>query len=365
VAGFVNHEPGTHTTRRRSDVVVRAYDTAGSTRWTRQLGTPGEDQALAVSSFRHRVAVAGFTDGSLPGQTARGGADVFVARFSDSGDLQWLLQFGSKSDEQANAIAQAGTSGLYVGGWTDGTLTKESRIGGRDAWIAKLSWQGQILWMRQFGTVGTDEIRAVAVQRSRVLAAGWTDGSLPGQLSAGGADAFARAYTSGGAVAWTRQFGTGGIDMATAVSAYGDRSFVAGTTDGTLPDQLAAGGNDAFIRGIDEHGASKWTDQFGTPADDEAAAVVARRSGVYLVGSTLGALTETPQPGESDAFARRYMRNGVEVWTMQLGTAALDEGHGAAIDAEALYVTGTTDGTFEGEANAGDRDVFLLRLRFT
>ena len=141
--------------------------------------------------------------------------------------------------------------------------------------------------------------------------------------------------------------------------------FVAGRTDGAFPREQTAGGLDPFVRAMYADGAAAWTDQFGSSADDDAAAIAVRRSGVYVVGSTLGALTESGLLGETDVFARRYVRKGAQIWTMQHGTIDFDRAYGAAIDANSLYVTGTTHGAFESQTNAGDRDVYLLRIRFT
>jgi hypothetical protein len=364
VAGFTNYELPRQTYRRRSDVFVRAYDVAGDVRWTRQFGSSGIDHALAMTAAGDRVYVAGFTDGRLPGQTARGGTDAFAAGFTASGKLEWLLQFGSRTDEQATGIA-AGSTAVYVGGWTDGALTRGVRSGGRDAWLVKLSPAGAILWTREFGSPETDEIRALTVRETQVVAAGWTDGSLPGQTSQGGSDAFVREYGADGRVDWTRQFGTSGNDVATAVAGFERQVFAAGVTDAAFLNQQPAGGLDTFVRAMDADGAVAWTDQFGTPGDDETASIAVRLKGLYVVGSTLGALTESGLLGETDVFARRYLRKGAEIWTMQLGTIDYDRAYGVALDARSLYVTGTTHGAFEGETNAGDRDVFLLRVRFT
>jgi hypothetical protein len=367
VAGFTNYQLG-QIYRRRSDVFVRAYDGDARVRWTRQFGSSGTDQALAASAAGGRVFVAGFTDGRLPGQAARGRDDAFVASFTSSGELKWITQFGSRADEQATAIAVTSTSGLYVAGWTDGVVRPGSGAPGRDAWIAKLAPNGNRVWIRQFGSAGTDEIRALAVRGTNPVTAGWTDGPLQGGISpVGDRDAFVRAYWGDGQVAWTRQFGTIGNDVATAVAAFKQRVFVGGSTDSAFTDQETAGGLDAFVLAMHSDGSEAWTDQFGTAADDDAAAIVASRSGVYVAGSTLGALTTDPGLlGETDVFASRYSRKGgAPLWTMQLGTIDYDRAYGVAIDAASLYVTGTTHGAFEGQSNAGDRDAFLLRLRFT
>jgi Domain of unknown function (DUF1996) len=366
VAGFTNYQL-TQAYRRRSDVFVRAYDGDGKVRWTRQFGSGGIDQALAASAVGNQVYVSGFTDGRLPGQTANGRDDAFVASFDSSGDLEWLTQFGTRADEQATAIAATQASGVYVAGWTDGVVRPGAGARGRDAWIAKLSPGGTRVWIRQFGSAGTDEIRALGVRGIHPVTAGWTDASLQGGSSVGDSDAFVRAYWADGRVAWTQQFGTIGNDIATAVAGFKRRVFVGGSTSGTFADQEASGGLDAFVQAMGSDGSTAWADQFGTAADDDAAAIVAGRSGVYVTGSTLGALTTDPGLlGETDVFASRYLRKGgAPIWTMQLGTIDFDRAYGAAIDAASMYVTGTTHGTFEGQNYAGDRDAFLLRLRFT
>jgi hypothetical protein len=81
-----------------------------------------------------------------------------------------------------------------------------------------------------------------------VLVAGYTDGTLPGESSAGGFDAFVRKYAPDGSLDWTRQFGTASTDVACSVSVDVDGNvLVAGYTDGTLPGESSAGGRDAFV----------------------------------------------------------------------------------------------------------------------
>jgi hypothetical protein len=86
-----------------------------------------------------------------------------------------------------------------------------------------------------------------------VLVAGYTGGTLPGQSSAGGIDAFVRTYDAAGTELWTRQFGSASTDIAYSVSVGSDGSvLVAGHTGGTLPGQSSAGGGDAFVMNLAE-----------------------------------------------------------------------------------------------------------------
>jgi hypothetical protein len=49
----------------------------------------------------------------------------------------------------------------------------------------------------------------------------------------------------------------------------------------------------------------------------------------------------------------------------QFGTADYDAVYGMASDPKGVVTVGTTHGAFEGQTNAGDRDVFLVRIAFS
>jgi len=116
---------------------------------------------------------------------------------------------------------------------------------------------------------------------------------------------------------------------------------------------------------LDLDGAIVWSHQFGSPADDEATVSSTVGKGLYVAGSTLGALPEGTAVGESDGFLRKYLPNGTEVWTRQFGTADFDAAYGMAPDPKGVVLVGTTHGAFDEQINAGDRDVFLVRIAFS
>ena len=92
------------------------YDAAGTLLWARQLASPGYEQAYGVAVTASSVYVTGYTNNTLPGQTSAGGNDAFVARYDAAGNLLWVRQFGSAGSDQANGVA-ADASGVYVVGW--------------------------------------------------------------------------------------------------------------------------------------------------------------------------------------------------------------------------------------------------------
>ena len=362
VAGFTNYSLPGQTYHHGYDAFVRKYNGAGDEIWTRQFGTTGTDQVSSLAVDDSGVYVAGSTDGRFPKQRSGGDLDAFVARFGPTGRPVWLRQFGTRGGDEATALAVAGT-GLFVAGSTGGRLGG-SRVGGIDAFVGGFSLDGEPRWMRQFGSRSTDEAHGMAVGSGTVWVVGSTDGALPGKTSLGGVDAFVRTYDTGGNHGWARQLGSAGTDDATSVSVTPGTSYVAGFTDGALPEQTSSGGTDAFLIRLNGGGDRVWTRQFGTPGSDDAAAVSATAGAVYVAGSTTGALQDQELLGETDGFVRRYEPKGIELWTLQFGTPDYDKVYGLALDGRAAYVTGTTHGAFEGQLNAGDRDVFLTKVAF-
>lgn len=80
---------------------------------------------------------------------------------------------------------------LYVAGATDGLLAGQEEQGLSDSFVLVLDAAGSDVQSWQFGSAELGEARAVAVSPSgRLAAAGYSQGSLPGQLSSGAVDAY-------------------------------------------------------------------------------------------------------------------------------------------------------------------------------
>jgi hypothetical protein len=289
------------------------------------------------------VYVAGWTLGTLPGQTRTGGTDAFVRKYDFAGTAVWTRQFGTSAEEQVWAISVDAT-GVYVAGATYGTLPGQTRAGGFDAFVRKYDSAGSAVWTRQFGTSAEDVGIAISVGARGVYVAGRTAGTFPGQTSAGWGDAFVRKYDSAGTAVWTRQFGTSADDSAQAISVDATGVYMAGTTTGTFPGQTSAGSLDVFVRKYDFAGTAVWTRQFGTSAGDYAEAISVDATGVYVAGGTYGTLPGQTSAGGFDAFVRKYDSAGTAVWTRQFGTSAGDGAEAISVDATGVYVAGWIGG---------------------
>jgi autotransporter-associated beta strand protein len=361
VAGFTEGTLPGQATSGNDDAFVRKYDATGKVLWTRQFGTSAVDAAVDIAADASGVYVAGYTSGTLPGQSSAGGFDAFVRKYDFAGHVLWTRQFGTSSTDFALGIA-VDASGVYVTGSTSGTFPGQTSAGDEDVFVRKYDAAGHLLWTRQTGTSDVDDGLGIAVNASGVYVTGITSGTFPGQTSAGGQDDFVLHYDANGTELWTRQFGTSGPDVALRIAADNSGVYVVGYVLGRLSGQTSAGGIDAFVRKYDTAGNEVWTRQFGTPSGDEATDVAVDGSGVYVAGDTFGTLPGQTRAGNYDAFVRVYDPDGHELWTRQFGSAAEDRAHGVAADASALYVVGETYGTFGGQRSAGGADAFVARI---
>jgi hypothetical protein len=349
------------------DIFARKFNPQGTELWTLQFGTSGSDGALAVAvDVSGNIILAGHTMGTLPGQTNAGSEDAYVRKYSPDGIELWSRQFGSPAADWAFGVAVDGSGNIFAAGATDGTLPGQTSAGGEDAFVRKFSPEGTELWTTQFGSIDADRANGVAVDASgNVIVAGAAEGPMPGQTNVGSWDAFVRKYSPAGVELWTHQFGSPAPDAALAVAADASGNiFVAGNTDGAMPDQTSAGVDDAYVQKLSPEGAELWTTQFGTPLPDEAFAIAVDGTGnTFVAGDTMGTFPGQTNAGSGDAYVRKLSPAGTELWTIQFGSATADVAFGVAVDGSGnIFAAGATDGTLPGQTSVGNWDSFIVRL---
>jgi hypothetical protein len=348
------------------DAFLRRYDPSGAEVWTRQFGSAERDIPKGVTlDDSGNVYVVGQTFGNLPGQHSAGGWDAFLRKYTPTGDELWTSQFGGGGAESAASVRVDHAGNAYVVGGTRAALPGQTNIGDYDGFISKFDADGKQVWVRQFGTTVEDYTLAVALDaRGNPIIAGETSGRLAGASAAGGLDAFVRQYDPSGNVTWTRQFGSPLDDYAVGatVAPNGD-VFVVGSTSGALPGQKSAGDADAFIAAFSGQGGGLWSRQFGTPGVDDAEAISFDAAGQpFVAGRAGGSLHGGASSGGSDAFLAATGPTGDITWVHQFGGAAEDYAMALAIGQGGFYLAGGTTGALPGQKNIGQRDAFVVNI---
>ena len=288
-----------------ADAYVSKFSAAGGLLWTRQLGTATNDNGVGVSADGlGNVYISGFTAGNLGGTNA-GDNDAFVSKYDAAGTLAWTKQLGTPTNDQSFGVSADGLGSVYICGETTGSLGGLAG-GSSDAFISKYDSAGARLWTRQIGTAGDDSGRSVAADGlGNVYMSGYTTGSLGGPNAGNSYDAFVSKYDAAGNLLWIRQLGTTSEDRSLGVSA--DRLgnvYISGYTLGNLSGPVA-GTSDAFVSKYDAAGNFLWTQQLGSADVDLGQSVSADGLGsVYLSGYTYGSFGG-PTAGGYDAFVAK------------------------------------------------------------
>jgi hypothetical protein len=316
---------------------------------------------------------------------------------------------GGSGDDQAFALAIAGSGEVYVAGYTVSTNfpntsggAQASKGGGDDAFVARLNATlTSNLQSTYLGGNGNDWANALAIAGSgEVYVAGFTastnfpNTSGGAQASSGGGlDAFvARLDATLTSNLQSTYLGGGGFDSASALAIAGSGVvYVAGETNSTnFPNTSggaqasSGGGADAFVAQLDATLTSNPQSTYlGGSGDDEAWALAIAGSGEVVVAgytdstdfpNTSGG-AQASSGGFEDAFVARL--NATLTSNPQstyLGGSGDDEAYAVAIAASgevvvAGYTVSTdfpnTAGGAQGSFGGGTWDAFVARLAAT
>ncbi|MDX5346891.1 MAG: SBBP repeat-containing protein, partial [Hymenobacteraceae bacterium] len=112
----------TITSSGSSDVFVIKLNTSGAPQWARTAGSTVSDagRALALDAISS-VYVTGVYQGKIgfgtDSLTSAGADDIFIAKYSSSGNRQWIKRTGGTMNESALALTVDKTNNIYLTGF--------------------------------------------------------------------------------------------------------------------------------------------------------------------------------------------------------------------------------------------------------
>lgn len=247
--------------------------------------------------------------------------DAYAAKLNPDGSLAWNTFLGAGGIDEGMGIAVDIGGNAYVSGDSDAAWGSPIRPynGGEDGFLAKLDPSGTLLWNTFLGSnVGGEGAQGVALDASgNVYVAGGASASwgTPVRPFVSGGDAFAAKLTSNGALIWNTFLGGNGSDsgMAIAVDLNGN-VYTAGFSDTTWgsPDRPFSAGFDVFAAKVDPNGALLWNTFLGGNASDFGFGVGVDTTGnVYVGGYSQGAWDSPLRPytAAEDGFVAKLSPN--------------------------------------------------------
>jgi Beta-propeller repeat len=277
-----------------TDAWVAKYDSNGNQQWIRQFGENIIFQAFSIDVDDNGNAYLSGIDVRSSIEIATD--DFWVTKFDTNGNQLWFTKTGSVDDafDESYRVTVGKDGSVYATGWTLGDLAG-TNAGIYDTWLGKFdNNSGQLQWLKQFGTPDYEWSWGVDTDsQGNVYATGWTLGNLGGN-SAGSYDSWLTKYDSQGNRQWIKQFGSAGDDQAFHINIDSqDNIFLTGYTNSNFGGNNA-GSYDPWVARYDTNGNQIWIQQFGTSQFDQAYGITSDNIGnLFVTGVTQGSFGTT------------------------------------------------------------------------
>lgn len=309
--------------------------------------------------------------------TSNGVQDAFIAKFDSQGEIIWGLAFGGIGAEVTHAVATDPQGNCYVTGQIgspgivilDQTLPNGS---GYDVFVLKFSPTGELLWWRTYGGTSNDIGRSIAVTADgNVSVAGSFQGVMEvgetALVSSAQIDSFVFQLDAQGTPLWATQISGPNLVEARglAVNAEGQTyvtgDFLGGAVSAGDFNAPGFGIYDAFLVHLDSDGSVLNLQTFGSNQDDSGLALAIDLEGnVFMTGyfeeSVNFGNVIAQSNGNHDMLLVKFNASLEALWARSVGGPGIDKAFALDTDDQGnsyftgLLASGVNIGGFELEA---------------
>ncbi len=263
--------------------------------------------------------------------------DMYAMKIDANHDLEWLTSLEDVWDAGASTICLADSS-VYLSG-------RGSSPNGGAGLVARLSLEGDSLWINQFGGRSATLGDVVPDQVSGVYVVGVTyeyaeNGSSDGMLFY---------LNATGDEQWCEYYGGGGRNCLYNIVRTSDNGFaLAGYTTSF------GGSGQVYLVKTDSTGAEEWFGTYGDSLHSDIAKVIGLLpNGDFIMA---GYTNRRADGGSVDMLVICVSADGEEIWHRNYGTERWDE------ELRDLVVLPEGDIVVLGETNRSPDDTVLMRL---
>ncbi len=380
-----------------TDIFVSKYNRSGQLMFAFRFGSTLSDQGKCIAvDNSNNFYVGGTFSGTVnfdpsvspnPGAslTALAGQDIFISKYNAAGQWVFTKQIAGTSTELINKLLIDKDGNIIVAGAFAGTTdfdpdpvatNSKTALGNYDAFVAKYSPTGNLVFAHQIGGTGYDEAFGAGTNTSgEIYLCGTFSATVDFNPSVavtqnitvtGGSsrDAFFAKFNAAGNLLFAHGLGSTSADQANEIIT--DRAgnvVVAGHFFNTIdlnPDPavtnnfVSAGSNDLFIawytnagvyiRGI-KTGGNGLDEPRAISYDDGNNVIVAGRFSGTADFNPDVAVTNNLTGAFTDAFVAAYSSTGQYIFAKNFGAFDQDDALGLAVDTvtKAIYIGGQFD----------------------
>lgn len=306
-----------------------------------------------------------------------GSPDIFIARFTRSGQVKWARRFGSGGIDTGSGVGLDASGNIYF--LTNGTDDFGGGYVGGSIALVKFDGNGNHIWSKGFSvTSQINATRLVLDPSNNVIICGSFSGTTNfggSDLTAlGSGDGFIAKFNSAGVWQWNQAVTGNGSQIAYALATdAGSNVYATGYFDTEVAFQgvspvASAGGLDIFIAKFNSAGVPQWTQKKGGTGNDISIAIGADAAGNVAIG---GAFSNTVNFGGSplisaggfDCFVARYNTSGVHQWSFRFGSANENEVTYSTLlnSSSKVFITALSEVDVSGTPGNGLTDIVMAK----
>ncbi len=240
----------TATTNPRA-IFLAKYDASGRIIWVQAIDGAGlKDITALTCDPSGNIFATGFFEGTLNiGDTllqAAGRTDLFVAKFSPAGRLQWALRQGQQGDTRGLTIGLTRSEDIILAGYFNDTTRIADTVltantADRDLFITRINKDGQPRWAKKAGGVFDKDVTALTLdEQDNIYLTGYLVGvmrlsaDLAIQSATGRPDFFVVKYSPDGTPLRARALGGTAIQQAMDICWLNGQLIVGGFYQGDM-----------------------------------------------------------------------------------------------------------------------------------
>ena len=160
----------------KTDGLILEFDSKGEIIWKDIIGGSGEDRVLSLSKdLNDGYIVGGYFSDSINLNNglkidSNGNKDALLIKYKQNNEIEWERNFGGNQSEVINSVSVMSDGGYIVGGYFgsnqievgNGEILGNKTINsGTDGMILKYNNLGEFEWLKEIGTVYSEEVKTV------------------------------------------------------------------------------------------------------------------------------------------------------------------------------------------------------------
>ena len=207
------------------DMLVKRIDVDGNEIWSKNFGGEAWDIGMSIVATKgDNILVGGHTE-----SVTNGKEDAWIVKLSGEGNEIWSKNFGGEEKDVVASLAyDAQTDGCFAVGHTESFGN-----GMADVWVLKIDKDGKDVWKNAIGGEKADMGKDIIITEDGNLAiTGFTM-----SYGKGFSDVWLLKMSNAGSLLWKKEYGTAGTDGANVILEDEQGNFImAGATTKQLAD---------------------------------------------------------------------------------------------------------------------------------